>query len=168
MVTCFNLVCGKVRWNNIHNYDVIYNLVRWSNGVSCKMLCYASSSRASRGRKFQTKKNYIVKKGFAYRMCVRRPTSGMPKPFLCCKWAFCSSMVVMSPLLMYVMSFDVVVMSFNAMWLLVLCHITWYNAMCAHVIWCDVIACVVSCHVMQCVFEMVLWQCGNPQCYFVL
>ena len=38
-------------------------------------------------------------------------------------------MVVMWPVLMHVMSFDVVVMSFDAMWLLVLCHVTWCNAM---------------------------------------
>ena len=28
-------------------------------------------------------------------MCARRPTSAMPKPFLCCERAFCCSMVVM-------------------------------------------------------------------------
>ena len=42
-----------------------------------------SSSRASRGRKFQKKKYYIAKKEFAYKMCAGRPTSAMPKPFLC-------------------------------------------------------------------------------------
>ena len=62
-------------------------------------------------------------------MCARRPTSAMPKPFPCCERAFCCSMVVMWPVLMHVMSFDVVVMSFDAMWLLVLCHVTWCNAM---------------------------------------
>ena len=62
-------------------------------------------------------------------MCARRPTSAMPKPFLCCERAFCCSMVVMWPVLMHVMSVDVVVMSFDAMWLLVLCHVTWCNAM---------------------------------------
>ena len=62
-------------------------------------------------------------------MCARRPTSAMRKPFLCCERAFCCSMVVMWPVLMHVMSFDVVVMSFDAMWLLVLCHVTWCNAM---------------------------------------
>ena len=39
-------------------------------------------------------KNYKSKKEFAYRMRARRPTSAMPKPFLCC------SMVVMWPVLM--------------------------------------------------------------------
>ena len=62
-------------------------------------------------------------------MCARRPTSAMPKPFLCCERAFCCSMVVMWPVWMHVMSFDVVVMSFDAMWLLVLRHVTWCNAM---------------------------------------
>ena len=81
------------------------------------------------GGSFRRKKNYIAKKEFAYRLCARRPTSAMPKPFLCCERAFCCSMVVMWPVLMHVMSFDVVVMSFDAMWLLVLCHVTWCNAM---------------------------------------
>ena len=67
------------------------------------------------GGSFRRKKNYIAKKEFAYRMCARRPTSAMPKPFLCCDPAFCCSMVVMLPALMHVMSFDVVVMSFDAM-----------------------------------------------------
>ena len=76
------------------------------------------------GGSFRRKKNYIAKKEFAYRMCARRPTSAMPKPFLCCERAFCCSMVVMWPVLMHVMSFDVVVMSRDAM----RCHV-----MCAHV-----------------------------------
>ena len=74
-------------------------------------------------------------------MCARRPTSAMPKPFLCCERAFCCSMVVMRPVLMHVMSFDVVVMSFDAMWLLVWCHVTWCNAMS-----CDVRSCDVPCN----------------------
>ena len=93
------------------------------------------------GGSFRRKKNYIAKKEFAYRMCARRPTSAMPKPFLCCERAFCCSMVVMWPVLMHVMSFDVVVMSFDAMWLLVLCHVTWCNAMS-----CDVCSCDVPCN----------------------
>ena len=74
-------------------------------------------------------------------MCARRPTSAMPKPFLCCERAFCCSMVVMWPVLTHVMSFDVVVMSFDAMWLLVLCHVTWCKAMS-----CDVCSCDVPCN----------------------
>ena len=55
-----------------------------------------SSSRASRGRKFQKIKKWcIARKEFAYRMRARRPTSAMPKPFLCCERAFCCSMVLM-------------------------------------------------------------------------
>ena len=52
------------------------------------------------GGSFRRKKNYIAKKEFAYRMCARRPTSAMPKPFLCCEGAFCCSSVVMWPVLM--------------------------------------------------------------------
>ena len=40
-----------------------------------------SSSRASRWRKFQKKKNYIAEKEFAYRMCARWPTIAMSKLF---------------------------------------------------------------------------------------
>ena len=111
------------------------------------------------GGSFRRKKNYIAKKEFAYRMCARRPTSAMPKPFLCCERAFCCSMVVMWPVLMHVMSFDVVVMSFDAMWLLVLCHVTWCNA--CEVMWCAL-------QWSRCVFEVVLWQCGDPKYYSVL
>ena len=35
------------------------------------------------GGSFPKEKNYIAKKEFAYRMCARRPTSAMPKSFLC-------------------------------------------------------------------------------------
>ena len=101
------------------------------------------------GGSFRRKKNYIAKKEFAYRMCARRPTSAMPKPFLCCERAFCCSMVVMWPVLMHVMSFDVVVMSFDAMWLLVLCHVTWCNAM-----WCALMWCALQWS--RCVFEVVV------------
>ena len=83
-----------------------------------------SSSRTSRGRKFQKKKNYIAKKEFAYRMCARRPTSAMPKPFLCCERAFCCSMVVMWPVLMQRDVMWCAPMWFDAMCLLVLCHVT--------------------------------------------
>ena len=47
------------------------------------------------GGSFRRKKWYIARKEFAYRMCARRPTSAMPKSFLCCERAFCCSMVVM-------------------------------------------------------------------------
>ena len=60
------------------------------------LIIITSSSRASRGRKFQKKKKWcIARKEFAYRMRARRPTSAMPKPFLCCERAFCCSMVLM-------------------------------------------------------------------------
>ena len=99
-------------------------------------------------------------------MRARRPTSAMPKPFLCCERAFCCSMVVMWPVLMHVMSFDVVVMSFDAMWLLVLCHVTWCNAMSCYVRSRDELSSVVPCNGMEpkmplvvrshCVFEVVI------------
>ena len=81
------------------------------------------------GGSFRRKKNYIAKKEFAYRMCARRPTSAMPKPCLCCERAFCCSMVVMWPVLMQCDVMWRAPMWFDAMWLLVLCHVTWCNAM---------------------------------------
>ena len=61
-------------------------------GQKCKL--QVVPGRAG-GGSFRRKKNYIAKKEFAYIMCAGRPTSAMPKPFLCCERAFCCSMVVM-------------------------------------------------------------------------
>ena len=105
------------------------------------------------GGSFRRKRNYVAKKEFAYRMCARRPTSTMPKPFLCCERAFCCSMVVMWFVLMHVMSFD-------AMWLLVLCRVTWCNAM-----WCDVRSCdLMRCDCLCCVMSRDAMQCDVMWC----
>ena len=80
----------------------------WPNEPTTKMILFPTSGffdksflplqvvpgRAG-GGSFRRKKNYIAKKEFAYKMCARRPTSAMPKPFLCCERAFCCSTVVM-------------------------------------------------------------------------
>ena len=144
------------------NSDTIYNNIQYNYFTTVRqaITIQVVPGRAG-GGSFRRKKNYIAKKEFAYRMCARRPTSAMPKPFLCCERAFCCSMVVMWPVLMHVMSFDVVVMSFDAMWLLVLCHVTWCNAM-----WCALMWCALQWS--RCVFEVVLWQCGDPKYYSVL
>ena len=99
-------------------------------------------------------------------MCARRPTSAMPKSFLCCERAFCCSMVVMWPVLMQCWLMWCAPMWFDAVWLLVLCHVTWCNAMS-----CDVrsrveLSSVVPCNGMEpkmplvlrshCVFEVVI------------
>ena len=89
-------------------------LIGWFKRFMSHLYIQVVPGRAG-GGSFRRKKNYIAKKEFAYRMCARRPTSAMPKPFLCCERAFCCSIVVMWPVLMHVMSFDVVVMSFDAM-----------------------------------------------------
>ena len=73
------------------------------------------------GAEVSKKKNYKSKKEFAYRMRGRRPTSAMPKPFLCFERAFCCSMVV------------------------VCCGVRSCDG---HIIWCDMMACIVLCHVM--------------------
>ena len=69
-------------------------------------------------------------------MCARRPTSAMPRSFLCCERAFCRSMVVMFCALKWsvLMSWcllrgQVMWWSRHAMKWLVLCHVTWCNAM---------------------------------------
>ena len=70
------------------------------------------------GGSFQKEKNYIAQKEFAYRMCARRPTSAMPKSFLCCERAFCRSIghliwcdVMACVVSCHVMQCDVMVMS---------------------------------------------------------
>ena len=50
----------------------------------------------------------------------------------------------------HVMSLDVLVMSFDAMWLLVLCHVTWCNAMSCDVRSCEELSSVVPCNGMEC------------------
>ena len=63
------------------------------------VVCYGFLLQVVPGRagggSFRRKKWCIARKEFAYRMRARRPTSAMPKPFLCCERAFCCSMVLM-------------------------------------------------------------------------
>ena len=141
---------SPIRMSLLHVWEVIIQVVPGGAG----------------GGSFRRKKNYIAKKEFAYRMCARRPTSAMPKPFLCCERAFCCSMVVMWPVLMHVMSFDVVVMSFDAMWLLVLWCVVSCHVMQCNVMWCALMWCALQWS--RCVFEVVLWRCGDPKYYSVL
>ena len=88
-------------------------------------------------------------------MCARRPTSAMPKPFLCCERAFCRSMVVMCRG-GDVTCFDVMRLLAGwdeVMWLVVRWHgmVMWLRLVATcHVMSCDVTFCVVSCDVMQC------------------
>ena len=90
------------------------------------------------GGSFQKEKNYIAKKEFAYRMCARRPTSAMPKSFLCCERAFCRSMVVMSCTLKWS-----VLMS----WCLLRGQVMWWSR---HLMRCDGLCCVMSRDAMRC------------------
>ena len=118
------------------------------------------------GGSFRRKKWHIARKEFAYRMCARRPTSAMPKPFLCCERACCCSMVVMWPVLMQCWLMWCAPMWFDAMWLLVLCHVTWCNAMSCDVCSRIELSSVVPCNGMEpkmplvvrshCVFEVVI------------
>ena len=64
----------------------------YNNGCNIKLPVVPGQAG---GGSFQKEKNYIAQKEFACRMCARRPTSAMPKAFLCCERAFCRSTVVM-------------------------------------------------------------------------
>ena len=83
-------------------------------------------------------KNYKSKKEFAYRMRARRPTSAMPKPFLCCERAFCRSMVVM---------FCALKWSVLMSWCLLRGQVMWWSR---HLIRCDGLCCVISRDAMRC------------------
>ena len=121
------------------------------------------TSRAGQagGGSFNKEKKYIAKKEFAHRMCARRPTSAMPKPFLCCERAFCCSMVVMRPVLMSWSSSCLrgEMKSCGELpwggWFMS-CHVIWCGG---HVTWCDVIACVASRPLMQCdvMWRALMW-----------
>ena len=90
------------------------------------------------GGSFQKEKNYIAQKEFAYRMCARRPTSAMPKSFLCCERAFCRSMVVM---------FCALKWSVLMSWCLLRGQVMWWSR---HLMRCNGLSCVVSRDAMRC------------------
>ena len=71
-------------------------------------------------------------------MCARRPTSAMPKSFLCCERAFCRSMVVMFCALKWS-----VLMSWCLLWGLVM----WWSR---HLMRCNGLCCVMSRDAMRC------------------
>ena len=90
------------------------------------------------GGSFQKEKNYIAQKEFAYRMCTRRPTSAMPKSFLCCERAFCRSMVVM---------FCALKWSVLMSWCLLRGQVMWWSR---HLMRCNGLCCVMSRDAMRC------------------
>ena len=101
-------------------------------------------------------------------MCARRPTSAMPKPFLCCERAFCRSMVVMCrggdvtcfDVMRLLAGWDevmwlVVRWRGVVMWLVATCHVMSCHVMWCYVMWwwcrwCDVMWSFVLCHVTWC------------------
>ena len=95
-------------------------------------------ARTSRGRKFQRKKTISQRKIFAYRMRARRPTSAMPKSFLCCERAFCRSMVVM---------FRAWKWNVLMSWCLLRDQVMWWSR---HLMRCDGLCCVMSRDAMRC------------------
>ena len=90
------------------------------------------------GGSFQKEKNYIAQKEFAYRMCARRPTSAMPKSFLCCERAFCRSRVVM---------FCALKWSVLMSWCLLRGQVMWWSR---HLMRCNGLCCVMSRDAMRC------------------
>ena len=71
-------------------------------------------------------------------MCARRPTSAMPKSFLCCERAFCRSMVVM---------FCALKWSVLMSWCLLRGQVMWWSR---HLMRCDGLFCVMSRDEMRC------------------
>ena len=71
-------------------------------------------------------------------MCARRPTSAMPKSFLCCERAFCRSMVVM---------FCALKWSVLMSWCLLRGQVMWWSR---HLMRCDGLCCVMSRDAMPC------------------
>ena len=71
-------------------------------------------------------------------MCARRPTSAMPKSFLCCERAFCRSMVVM---------FCALKWSVLMSWCLLRGQVMWWSR---HLMRCDGLCCVMSRDAMRC------------------
>ena len=71
-------------------------------------------------------------------MRARRPTSAMPKPFLCCERAFCRSMVVM---------FCALKWSVLMSWCLLRGQVMWWSR---HLMRCDGLCCVMSRDAMGC------------------
>ena len=71
-------------------------------------------------------------------MCARRPTSAMPKSFLCCERAFCRSMVVM---------FCALKWSVLMSWYLLRGLVMWWSR---HLMRCNGLCCVMSRDAMRC------------------
>ena len=71
-------------------------------------------------------------------MCARRPTSAMPKSFLCCERAFCRSMVVM---------FCALKWSVLMSWCLLRGQVMWWSR---HLMQCDGLCCVMSRDAKRC------------------
>ena len=107
------------------------------------------------GGSFQKEKNYITQKEFAYRMCARRPTSAMPKSFLCCERAFCRSMVVM---------FCALKWSVLMSWCLLRGQVMWWSR---HLMRCDGLCCVMSRDAMRCHGDE-LYYSRTTLCYKIL
>ena len=99
------------------------------------------------GGSFQKEKNYIAQKEFAYRMCARRPTSAMPKSFLCCERAFCRSMVVM---------FCALKWSVLMSWCLLRGQVMWWSR---YLMRCDGLCCVMSRDAMRCHGDELYYSC---------
>ena len=76
VVSCFVIFTAFDVATYLNNFYVVYSV-----GTPRALLPVVPGQAG--GGSFQKEKNYIAKKEFAYRMCARRPTSAMPKSFLC-------------------------------------------------------------------------------------
>ena len=129
-MTLYQLVATySERWFfSIGFYRIIWGLSNYFGMLPAEnqLIVQVVPGRAG-GGSFKREKNYIAKKGFAYRMCARQPTSAMPKPSFWCERAFCRSMVVMSCALRWcvMMSWGRLRDWDEVMWLVVRWHISW-------------------------------------------
>ena len=140
-VATFNpgrLTRNNHRRNPICNVYMHIHLVRKLHKVSTRIVYIPVVPGQAGGGSFQKEKNYIAQKEFAYRMCARRPTSAMPKSFLCCERAFCRSMVVM---------FCALKWSVLMSWCLLRGQVMWWSR---HLMRCNGLCCVMSRDAMRC------------------
>ena len=127
----------------------------WHQCTTVASCCIPVVPGQAGGGSFQKEKNYITQKEFAYRMCARRPTSAMPKSFLCCERAFCRSMVVM---------FCALKWSVLMSWCLLRGQVMWWSR---HLMRCDGLCCVMSRDAMRCHGDE-LYYSRTTLCYKIL
>ena len=85
IILYFTVLYDTSLYYTILYYTILYYTILYYTILHYTILYYTIPVVPGQagGGSFQKEKNYIAKKEFAYRMCARRPTSAMPKSFLC-------------------------------------------------------------------------------------